>query len=68
MSKVVFKTTAQLNDIIDLLSKTVSPRAYYIHTSVGGTGWQVQWDRDPTIKTVSIEDGELATFAMLKLK
>ncbi len=62
-----FKVQASLGELDRVLSETVSPRAYWLHTQFGGSGWMVS-DAHQAVKTVGIVDDQLAAFVRLKIK
>ena len=57
--------------IIECCEKYISPRKYWLHDQVGGNGWKVSPGLDPSKKfcsTLKIDNEQLATFILLKLK
>lgn len=64
---IEFKIQASLANLEKVLSETVSPRSYWLHTMFGGVGWKV-YNAHQAVKTVAVDDDNLATFVRLKLK
>ena len=62
-----FETTGQINDLVNILTNTVGPRTYYLHNSVGGSGWKII-NPAGMVKTIVVDDDQLAVFLRLKLK
>lgn len=67
MTETVFHTQAKVNELESLLIETVGPKTFHLHHTVGGPGWCILHTAE-TVKTVVINDPQLATFLMLKLK
>ena len=66
-NETVIATTDNINRLESLLKETVGPKTFHLHHTVGGPGWCIL-NTAKTIKTVVIDDPQLATFVILKLK
>lgn len=66
-NETVFHTTSNTHKLEALLIEIVGPKTFHLHHTVGGPGWCIL-NTAKTVKTVVINDPQLATFAMLKLK
>ena len=64
---IEFKIQASLAELEKVLTETVSPRSYWLHTQFGGSGWMVS-DAHQAIKIVSVDNDQLATLVRLKIK
>ena len=59
------------NTVIECCEKYISPRKYYLHNKVGGNGWEVSPSSDSSDgfrAKLKVDDDQMATFIMLKLK
>lgn len=61
--EVAGRTTAELDAF---LSSHVSPRSFWLHSHIGGAGWQI-FNVGHQEKVVVMTDKKLATFIRLKL-
>jgi hypothetical protein len=66
-NETIINTTDNTNRLEALLIETVGPKTFHLHHTVGGPGWCIL-NTAKTIKTVVIDDPQLATFVILKLK
>lgn len=66
-TETVIDTTYNTDRLEALLIETVGPKTFHLHHTVGGPGWCIL-NTAKTIKTVVIDDPQLATFVILKLK
>ena len=66
-NETVIDTTDTINRLEALLIATVGPKTFHLHHSVGGPGWCIL-NTAETVKTVVIDNPQLATFVILKLK
>jgi len=64
---IEFKIQASLGELEKVLTETISPRSYWLHTQFGGKGWTVT-NAHQALKTIAISDSQLATFVRLKLR
>jgi hypothetical protein len=57
------------NTAIECCEKHISPRKYWLHNRVGGTGWEVSHSSAGGFcATLKVQDESMATFIRLKLK
>ena len=57
------------NSVIECCEEYISPRQYWLHNRVGGTGWEVTHSSAGRFHAVlKVKDDSVATFIMLKLK
>ena len=57
------------NTVIECCEEYISPREYWLHNRVGGTGWEVSHSSAGGFRTtLKVQDESLATFIRLKLK
>jgi hypothetical protein len=65
MAKITLAVTKR-KEVIDWLSKTVSPKKFYLHTMEGGVGWCVGDSHTTGQMSVDVDNDEIATFLMLR--
>jgi hypothetical protein len=68
---IEFTLPGKYNTVIECCEKYISPKKYYIHNKVGGNGWEVSHSSDLSNgfrAKLKIDDEQMATFIMLKLK
>lgn len=63
---VVFNVNGPLTKVLHHLEQEVSPRKYWLHNRVGGEGWNV--DINHGVIKITMDDDQMATFMVLKLK
>ena len=66
-----FTLPGKYNTVIECCERYISPRKYYLHNKVGGSGWEVSHSLDLSNgfrAKLKVDDELLATFIMLKLK
>lgn len=66
-NETVIDTTETAGRLEALLIETVGPKTFHLHHTVGGPGWCIL-NTVKTVKTVVIDDPQLASFVILKLK
>jgi hypothetical protein len=67
MIETVFHTVDDVYKLETLLVETIGPKTFHLHHTVGGPGWCIL-NTAKKIKTVVIDNPQLATLVMLKLK
>jgi hypothetical protein len=65
--ETVFHTVDDAYKLETLLIETIGPKTFHLHHTVGGPGWCIL-NTAKTIKTVVIDNPQLATLVMIKLK
>ena len=68
---IEFTLSGKYNTVIECCEKYISTRKYYLHNKVGGIGWEVSHSLDLSDgfrAKLKIDDDQMATFIMLKLK
>lgn len=65
-NETVFHTQASTGKLEALLIETVGPKTFHLHHTVGGPGWCIL-NTAKTVKTVVVNDPQLASFLILKL-
>ena len=54
-----------IDSAVEACEQNISPRKYWIHTKIGGPGWEIKLFVRPYV--LKIEDDKIATFLKLKL-
>lgn len=62
----VFEVTCSIEQIEKICTADVGPRTFWLHSIVGGPGWQV-FNAQGTEKVILMADQKLATYIKLKL-
>jgi hypothetical protein len=68
---IEFTLPGKYNTVIECCERYISPRKYYLHNKVGGNGWEVSHSSnlsDGFRARLKVDDEQMATFIMLKLK
>ena len=68
---IEFTLPGKYNTLIECCEQYISPRKYYLHNKVGGSGWEVSASLDLSNgfrAKLKVDNARMATFIMLKLK
>ena len=70
MIKITLPNNTLTGEQEQWLAKNVGPRMHYLHNSIGGQGWIVKNEWEPSMVQkrwyLTLEDDKLATFFMIK--
>jgi hypothetical protein len=68
--KIPLPTNSLTSEQEQWLAKNVGPRMHYLHNSIGGQGWIVKNEWEPSMVQkrwyLTLEDDKLATFFAIK--
>ena len=69
-TKIILPTNTLTGEQEQWLAKNVGPRMHYLHNSIGGQGWIVKNEWEPSMVQkrwyLTLEDDKLATFFAIK--
>jgi hypothetical protein len=69
MTAIQVRPGLSIQQVADILDSSVSPRRYWLHNRIGGTGWEIRFGSQGLYQgrpvTLEVTDPALATFVSL---